>query len=263
MARNPSRVRDDVLPALAAIGVVRPSELILRQLKELVSNGTLRPGDRLPAERELAAQFGVGRSHVRDALRRLEFYGVLRTHPQSGTVVAERGVEALSGVIRDVLEFDGEDIAALLETRVILEAQTARLAAMRASAEERRQIARAHDLFRTKAAAGDPALHEDLAFHLAIAGAARNTVLASLVHLVAPDIMRHHGENKTCNKPRLLEVVKEHQAICDAIVAREPDKAEIAMTEHARMAREQYRQTSKARVAPVSATDSPRLGTRR
>lgn len=256
MSRSPARIRDDVLPALSAIGVVRPSDLILRQLKELVSNGTLRPGDRLPAERELALQFGVGRSHVRDALRRLEFYGVLRTLPQSGTVVAEAGVEALSGVIRNVLEFDGEDLAALLETRVVLEAETARLAAMRASADDRKQIARTHELFRARAAAGDPALHEDLAFHLAIAKAARNSVLASLVHLVAPDIMRHHGASKTCDKSRLVEVIGEHEAICDAIAAREPDRAAAAMTNHARMARDQYRRAPRARVVPVSAADS-------
>jgi len=260
MARTAApRIRDDVLASLASIGIVRPSDLIVRQLRELVSNGTLKPGDRLPAERELAAQFRVGRSHVRDALRRLEFYGVLRTHPQSGTVVAERGAEALTGVIRNVLEFDGQDLAALLETRVVLEAETARLAAMRASADDRRQVARTQDAFRARASAGHPALHEDLAFHLAIATASRNTVLASLVHLVAPDVMRHHGENKTCDKARLVEVIAEHQAICDAIAARDPDKAAAAMTDHARMARDQYRRAPKARVVPVSTADSPQV----
>jgi GntR family transcriptional repressor for pyruvate dehydrogenase complex len=159
----------------------------------------------------------------------------------------------LQVVIRDALAIDGTDLAALLETRVVLEAETARLAAMRASADDRRHIARAQDAFRARAARGDAALEEDLAFHLAIATGSRNSVLAALVHVVAPDVMRHHGEQKTCDRARLLAVIGEHQAVCDAIAARDPDKAADAMTTHAGMARDQYRRTPRAKVVPVVA----------
>jgi len=248
--------RPDPFADVQRLTLDRPADLILRKIRELVGDGTLAPGDRLPSERELAARFGVGRTHVRDALRRLEFHGVLRTLPQSGTVVAGRGAAALSGVLRDVLEIDGTDIAAVLETREILETETARMAAIRATAEERRTIVRAQDAFRAKASLGDPALAEDLAFHLAIATASRNSVLASLVHLVGPDVMRHHGEQKTCDRTRLVTVIDEHQAICDAIVARDGAKAADAMAAHARMAREQYRRTPRARVVPVATSDT-------
>ncbi len=242
-----------ILASLSAIDVARPAELIFQQLRQLLTSGALAPGDRLPAERDLARQFGVGRSHVRDALRRLEFYGILETHPQSGTIVARLGVAALNNLIGNVLALDRDDIAALLETRVILEVETARLAAVRASAAERRGIALAQDAFRVKAAAGDPALEEDLALHLAIAEAARNAVLASLVGLIAPDIMRHHGSHKTCDPARLFAVIDEHQTICDAIAARDPGAAAAAMENHARMARDQYRVSQAARVVPVAA----------
>ncbi len=260
MAR-PSPARD-AFAAVAPVAITRPSDVIAQAIRDMVAAGTLAAGDRLPGERELAARFGVGRSHVRDALRRLEFHGVLRTHPQSGTRVAEQGAAALGGVLRDMLDVDGTDIAALLETRVLLEAETARLAAMRASADERRAIARAQDAFRARALTGDPALAEDLAFHLAIAGATRNRVLASLVHLVAPDVMRHHGEQKTCDRARLVAVVDEHQAVCDAIAARDPARAAAAMTAHARMARDQYRRTPRARVVPVATHDPATARTR-
>jgi len=248
----PRAARSSILSSLSAIEVARPSELILQQLRQLIGSGGLRPGDRLPAERDLARQFGVGRSHVRDALRRLEFYGILETHPQSGTVVARLGVAALNNLIGNVLALDSDDIAALLETRVILEVETARLAAERATAAQLRAIAHAQDAFRAKAREGDPALDEDLALHLAIADAARNAVLASLVGLIAPDVMRHHGEHKTCNVQRLVAVVAEHQAICDAIAARNPARAATAMENHARMARDQYRRAPGARVVPVA-----------
>ena len=116
--------RPQVLSSLSAIEVERPAELIVGQLRRLLASGELKPGDRLPAERDLAEQFKVGRSHVREALQRLEFYGILQTLPQSGTVVARLGVAALEGLISNVLAFDRDDIAGLLETRIVLSVMT-------------------------------------------------------------------------------------------------------------------------------------------
>jgi GntR family transcriptional repressor for pyruvate dehydrogenase complex len=240
-----------ILASLSAIAVERPADLILGQLRDLIASGALRPGDRLPAERELAVQFGVGRSHVREALRRLEFYGILATHPQSGTVVARLGVAALTHLIGNVLSLDRDDIAALSETRVALEVETARRAAERATRTDVREIVAAGIAFRQRALAGDPALQEDLTLHLAIARTARNAVLASLVGLITPDIMRLHGERATCSRARLAAVVREHQAIVDAIVARDPDAAGRAMAVHAQMARDQHARRS------VSKSDRP------
>jgi GntR family transcriptional repressor for pyruvate dehydrogenase complex len=229
-----------LLASLSAIEVERPADLIVRQLRALLETGELKPGDRLPAERILAERFQVGRSHVREALKRLEFYGILQTHPQSGTVVARLGVAALEGLIGNVLAFDRDDVAGLLETRIVLEIETARRAAERATRDQLRTIQRAQDAFRARAKAGDPALDEDLTLHLAIAAAARNAILASLVGLITPDIMRHHGEQATCDPARLRNVIVEHDAVCDAIAAHDPDRAAKAMHEHARMALAQY-----------------------
>ena len=248
--------RLDVLASLSAVAVERPADQILKQLKQLIATGAVRPGDRMPAERELAQQFGVGRSHVREALRRLEFYGILKTQPQSGTVVARLGVGALTHLIGNVLALDRDDIAALLETRVILEVETARLAAERAAAADLDAIAKAQRAFIARATAGDPALQEDLSLHLAIAHAAHNAVLASLVGLIAPDVMRQHGEHQTCTRARLDSVVDEHQAICDAIAARDVGAAGAAMQRHALMARAQYDRRRRADAA--AATERPR-----
>jgi GntR family transcriptional repressor for pyruvate dehydrogenase complex len=241
-----------LLASLSAIEVERPAELIVRQLRRLLETGELKPGDRLPAERILAERFKVGRSHVREALKRLEFYGILQTLPQSGTIVARLGVAALEGLISNVLAFDRDDVAGLLETRIVLEMETARRAAERASRDELRAIQRAQDAFRARATAGNPALDEDLTLHLAIASAARNAILASLVGLITPDIMRHHGEQERCDPARLRQVIVEHDAVCAAIAAHDPDKAAKAMYEHARMARAQYAQPAPARKRAAS-----------
>ena len=58
----------------------KPSDLIISQIRRLITEGVLKPGDRLPPERELAERFAVGRGHVRDAIKKLEFYGILKTY---------------------------------------------------------------------------------------------------------------------------------------------------------------------------------------
>jgi DNA-binding FadR family transcriptional regulator len=83
-------------------------------------------------------------------------------------------------------------------------------------------------------------LQEDLALHLAIAQAAHNAVLASLVGLITPDILRLNGEHKTCSRARLPVVADEHHRVVAAIEARDPDAAARAMAEHARMSHDQH-----------------------
>lgn len=259
----PRAPRSLILAALSAIEVTRPADLILRQLRDLIASGALKPGDRLPAERELARQFGIGRSHVRDALRRLEFYGILQTLPQSGTVVARLGVASLESLIGNVLALDRDDINALSETRMVLEVETARRAADRADGADRAAIRAAQEAFRARALAGDPALQEDLALHLSIARAAHNAVLASLVGLITPDILRLGGEHQTCSSARLPEVVREHERVVQAIEARDPDAAAQAMAEHARMTHGQHRREPvktprRTRRSPTGAAPSHR-----
>ncbi|RPJ73447.1 MAG: FadR family transcriptional regulator, partial [Alphaproteobacteria bacterium] len=73
------------------IVVTRPVDIIIDQIRELIVSGELKPGDKLPSERKLSEAFNIGRTHVRDAISKLEFYGILKTLPQSGTIVAGIG----------------------------------------------------------------------------------------------------------------------------------------------------------------------------
>jgi len=75
----------ELLNNFSQIVIETPVDQIIRQIKELITSGQLNPGDRLPPERKLCEKLGVGRTHLRDALKKLEFYGILKTHPQSGT----------------------------------------------------------------------------------------------------------------------------------------------------------------------------------
>ncbi|MCH1533928.1 MAG: GntR family transcriptional regulator, partial [Schleiferiaceae bacterium] len=92
----------EILNNFSEIKVESPVDKIIRQIRDQIGSGQLKPGDRLPSERMLSDRFGVGRTQLRDALRRLEFYGILKTLPQSGTVVAGLGIPALQGLMTDM-----------------------------------------------------------------------------------------------------------------------------------------------------------------
>ena len=118
------------------IVVETPVDKIIGQIRGLISSGQLNPGDKLPSERKLAEKLGVGRTHVRDAIAKLEFYGILKTLPQSGTIVEGIGITALEGLITDVLKLEESEFVDLVETRTLLETQAARTAAIRRTTED-------------------------------------------------------------------------------------------------------------------------------
>lgn len=222
------------------IDVKKPAEIIIQQIKGLISSGVLKPGDRLPSERALTERFGVGRGPLREAIKKLEFYGILKTMPQSGTFVANFGVKALEGLISNVLGLEKEDLESLMETRAILEIQAARLAAMRATDLEVEEIAKAHNEFQKQVEKGNPGLEEDLLFHLKIAGCSKNSVLRSLITLITPDIITLSRKFDTCRNGRFLLTVKEHESVLGGIQRREPERAAEAMAEHMRISQLQY-----------------------
>lgn len=210
----------------------KPADKIIKQIKTLISSGQLNPGDRLPSERKLGEMFGVGRSHVREALRKLEFYGILRTLPQSGTVVAGLGVKALEGLISDVLQIEATDFHSLVETRLILEINAARLAAERATPEDIQNICSALQEFSEKAKMGEEAVEEDLMFHLKIAEASKNSVLKSLTLIIIPDMITYSRNLNICGDGKSLEALNEHQKVFDCIQNGDSDGAALAMQEH-------------------------------
>jgi GntR family transcriptional regulator, transcriptional repressor for pyruvate dehydrogenase complex len=238
-----------IIGRLSPIRLEKPADLIMRQIRNLLSSGALKAGDRLPPERELAAQFGVGRGHVREALRKLEFYGILQTFPQSGTIVASLGAGALARLISNLLDLDRDDIKALTETRGILEIHSAQLAAQRASNAAIAEIKEALEAFRVEVEAGRPAVEEDLLFHLAIVRSAQNPVMTSLIGLMTPDIIRLHKASRVCEAGRAQMALQEHIKIVRAIAAHDARAATRAMSEHVRLIKQQFDVASLAMIA--------------
>ncbi len=214
------------------IKIESPVDKIINQIKELISSGQLKSGDRLPSERLLSERFGIGRSYVRDAIRKLEFFGILKTLPQSGTVVAGFGITALEGLIADMLQLEGNDFHALVETRVLLEMNSAKFAASRRNDDDIVALTQALDEYEKVVQSGNDSVECDLMFHLKIAEASKNSVLNTLMLIITPDILTFFKENNVCGGDRPVSALKEHKIILDHIINQDAEQASDAMKAH-------------------------------
>jgi len=221
-----------MLENFSEIRVDTPVDKIIRQIRGLITSGQLNSGDRLPSERQLAERFGVGRSYVRDAIRKLEFYGIVKTMPQSGTIIAGLGITALEGLISDVLAIEESDFASLVETRVFLEVHSASLAAQRRTDDDIIALEKALKAYEAKLAVQNEAVEEDLMFHLKIAEASKNKVLKSLMLIIIPDIINNYASFKVCDNLTVSKALNEHRDILNFIVKKDIAGVENAMKEH-------------------------------
>jgi len=205
---------------------------IIYKIKELINYKNLEPGEKLPSERMMSEKFGVTRSNVREAIQKLEFYGLLKSIPQSGTFVANIGVIAMNGMIDDIVQLKKPDFKSLVETRILLELKSVRLAAIRRSEEELLQIKMALDAFAKKALQGGDAVQEDLLFHLAIANASGNSTLNSFMLKITPEIITDFKRYHVCDENQALIGIEEHENVYNAIKEQNPGKAKEMMKEH-------------------------------
>ncbi|MEO9661238.1 FadR/GntR family transcriptional regulator [Maribacter dokdonensis] len=207
------------------------NEIIL-QLRDLMNNKNLEPGDKLPSERTLSEKFGVSRSSVREAIQKLEFYGILVSKPQSGTFVAEIGQVAMNGMVNDILRLDEPDFKSLVETRILLELKTVRLAARRRTGDDLELMKNALDAYREKVENGEDAVQEDLLFHLAIAKASGNSTMNTFMLIITPEILTNFEKYHVCDKNMAFRGIQEHQDIFDAIKEQNPQLAKEKMKVH-------------------------------
>lgn len=221
-----------MLGSLQKIQIEKPVDKIIKQIKTLISNGEIKPGDKLPPERVLAEHLGVGRSQVREAIQKLEFYGILRTYPQSGTFVSGIGIIALEGLISDIVNLEEHDFHSLIETRVLLEKEAAFLAATRRTQDDIASLKNAIQAYDAKINQGLTAVEEDLLFHIKIAEASKNNVLKSLMMIITPDILKNYVQLKACKPDSFNKAMTEHHIILQHIVNQEPKLAAEAMELH-------------------------------
>lgn len=207
-------------------------KLIISKIGELINLKNLEPGDKLPSERTLSEKFGVTRSNVREAIQKLEFYGLLDSIPQSGTFVANIGVIAMNGMIEEILSIETPDFKSLVETRILLELKTVRLASIRRSKQDLEKIKSALLAYEAKVLKGEDAVQEDLLFHLAIARACGNSSINTFMLSITPEIITNFEKYHVCDKSLAKKGIDEHRAIYEAIKEQKPQIAKQKMKDH-------------------------------
>lgn len=210
-----------------------PYDIIIRTIRQKLQNGEMKPGDRLPAERKLAEEYGISRSHVREALQTLESYGIVETRPQSGTFIVGLDVNALDGLFVDVLKLDAYDFASLAEMRAILEVNSARFCAERRTPEELEAIHHALELYEEAFLSGDKEriYTTDFEFHRRIAMACGNSTLRSMLMLIVPDILSTYQQDQLCS-PLDSKPLEEHRLLYRFIAEQRSEMCAQMMKAH-------------------------------
>ena len=226
-------LNNDIFKALPQERHGTTSEEVISQLREMIHRGDLRPGDRLPPERDLAKLLGVSRPTLRAGIRSLAAVGILQSRQGAGTfVVKSDGPPSLdSSPLRLMASLHGFTSAEMFEARRSLEMAVAGLAAERATGDQMASMA--EEIAGMFASLDDPEqfLVHDVRFHQTIAAASGNRILTSLMNMVAT-ILFDTRIKTVKHATDLKESAEMHRHIYRAIRERDPSAAREAMREH-------------------------------
>jgi GntR family transcriptional repressor for pyruvate dehydrogenase complex len=206
---------------------------IVEQIKGLITEGRIKPGDRLPPERDLAELFKASRNSVRDAIRVLEQMGLTESRQGDGTYVRTVSADELTEPLALCLLQSRTQMRELWEVRRVLEPALAESAAARITEEELAELESILEVQRRKVEAGFIALEEDAAFHQGIAEAARNGVMLRVMDTLV-DLLRQSRERSLQQRDRPIYSHAGHVRILAALRRRDPAAARAEMLQHLR-----------------------------
>ena len=191
-------------------------ENIIDQLIALIKDGTLKPGDKLPPERKLAEDLNVSRTAIREALRSLETMGYISSKVGGGTYINAITLGNVMNPFSAVLSQNKKLIVELLEVRMLLETEIARLAALRITPAKIQTLQKAVEAMRVEVAAGRNGLDADNEFHNALAIASENEALKLILDMCG-DLLAQTRE-ATLNIEGQPEItLKDHEQIFEAV----------------------------------------------
>ena len=199
-------------------------------VKKLLDTDRLEPGERLPAERMIAQELGVSRASVRLALERLEYYGVIKTYPQSGSLLANHPKSVIQNQLSNIMEQDSFDFYSLVSVRTILEIESVRRCAENRTEEDLKTL---HSCLQDFIDCAGTGLRDekDFVFHASIAKASHNPVLYTLLLTIMPEVQDYYRRLNACSSPAET-VIAEHRDILECIEKGDPDAAEESLRRH-------------------------------
>lgn len=203
---------------------------LVRELRSWFYRGLIKPGERLPPERQLAANLRVSRTSLRHATRVLQLMGLLEVKHGSGTYLANVSENILSQPEDLLVPLRGISFAELFEARRAMEAEAAAGAALRATKNDLQKLNKELELMRSSVHDPDRYLQHDQAFHRQIAVASGNAVFLWFFEMICKLIMPAWAARSKTRK--LEETLAEHSAIVQTLELRDPEAARVAMLKH-------------------------------
>lgn len=242
MAGSRETVRDQtpVIPSPAEPGlfnrvsVGRISEIIVEQIRLLMRQGQLKPGDRLPPERDLCERFGVSRVTVREALRMLESSGLveIRVGARGGAFVTAPSSDRVGEGLADLLTLSVISAADVTEVRMMLEAGIVPLVCERATEEDLAELDEICRRSEAALASGDYTMTMSLEFHIRVAQATHNPAIAVLVESFSGPILMSLQQAHEAAPEMGQRGTREHEEFIEAVRRRDVDTASRIMREH-------------------------------
>src|SRR6266852_1896818 len=236
-------------PVYKLVRTSRLYEQIVQQIEESIVKGDLKPGDQLPAERELAQRFGVSRTAVREAVKALREKGLVEAYSGRGTFITDGTSQAVRQSLDLMVKIgQPEGSQYLAELRAILEPEIAALAAARAQESDLATMREAVAVMDRAGRDPDAYIEADLDFHLSLAEAAANPLILSLIDSIV-GLLREQRMKifKVSGGPERGQV--HHKRILEAMERRDPERAREAMKAHLEQVREDS-QVSTSRRSP-------------
>lgn len=217
------------------IKAAKLSDVILEQLENMILEGSLAAGQKLPPERELAKQFDVSRPSLREAIQKLEAKGLVTRRQGGGTYVKNQLEGGMTDPLFELISKHPESQFDLLEFRHALEGIAAYYAALRGTTTDYAKIQTSFDLIMAEEGNIEAKAKAINGFHFSIAEASHNVVLLHLVRGMEALLEQNIVQNLTVllEKPAVRKQLAEHRKLLlDAVVNGEPDKARVASNAH-------------------------------
>lgn len=214
------------------------TDVVIAGVRDMIMDGRLRAGARLPVEKDLAAELGVSRGSLREAVRALAILGVVETRQGDGTYVTALDASLLLAPLRFLADLQGpEDSAYLLAVRRMLEPESAALAAPRITDDQLERLGALLDEMDGLLASGNESDIEtfiavDTEFHRQIAQASGNPALAAIVDGLVSQTLRTRLWRAISASGTVRDTQGEHRAILTALARRDPERARIRMAVH-------------------------------
>ena len=218
----------------APVSVDRVSQVIVDQIKLLIRDGRLTPGDRLPSERDLCQRFGVSRVTVREALRVLEASGLvlIRVGARGGAFVTKPSTERLGAGLADLLSLAPLTASGVTEARKIVELGILPLVVERATDEDITDLLAIIEEAEVALAAGEYTMGLSAAFHVRVASCTHNPAIEMLVHSFHGPMLMSLRQAQMAAPTMGHKGTEEHRALVEAIKARDVDAAVAVMGTH-------------------------------